>query len=63
MKGQSDELNASFGSDHSSVFRKASENITGMPSQKTSSETTKEQKSKEHIKLQFKLPFTEHVLL
>lgn len=29
LKGQSDELNRSFGSDHSSVFRKANEKITG----------------------------------
>lgn len=29
LKGQTDALNASFGSDHSSVFKKASENITG----------------------------------
>ena len=29
LKGQSDELSASFGSNHSSVFKKASRNITG----------------------------------
>ena len=38
LKGQSNDLNASFGSDHSSVFKKASDNITGAPSLMSSSE-------------------------
>ena len=29
LKGQTDELNASFGSDHSSVFKAANRNING----------------------------------
>lgn len=29
LKGQSNELNASFGSDHSKVFLKADENVNG----------------------------------
>ena len=69
MKGQSDELSASLGSDHCSVFKKANESITGgqqhSDRERTSSDrtNTRDAKSKEHIKLQFKLPFTEHLLL
>ena len=40
LKGQSNELNASFGSDHSSVFKKASEKITGVVSIPSSSDRT-----------------------
>ena len=40
LKGQTNELNASFGSDHSSVFKKATEKITGKVSIPSSSSRT-----------------------
>mmetsp|Transcript_33338 Transcript_33338/g.43906 ORF Transcript_33338/g.43906 Transcript_33338/m.43906 type:complete len:103 (+) Transcript_33338:1508-1816(+) len=58
LKGQSDELNASMGSDHSSIFRKANEKITGKLSIPSSREQQDDSSRtpREHIKLQFKMP-------
>ena len=38
LKGQTDELNASIGSDHSSIFKKANRNLTGKVSVPSSSD-------------------------
>ena len=57
LKGQSDELNASFGSNHSSVFRKANDKVTGKLSMPASSNKSAEREpdqhspSKEYLKL------------
>ena len=64
MKGQTDELNASFGSDYSKVFKKANDKVTGKFSIASSQRTdTKDAKQVSNIKLQFKMPFAEHQIL
>jgi len=67
LKGQTSDLLASFGSDHSSVFKKASENITGQVSIHSSSDrrTTSGDQQKElpHLKLQFKMPLVEGLIV
>ena len=65
LKGQSDELNASMGSDHSSIFRKANEKITGKLSMASSRERQEwELKSPtEHLKLQFKMPLAQNTIM
>ena len=62
LKGQSDELNASMGSDHSSVYRKANEKITGKLSIGSSSGDSPTLRKQSHIKLQFKTPLAESLI-
>ena len=71
LKGQKEDLNASFGSDHSSVFKKANENVSGKPSVPSNRANSQRPDTLEMLpnkplsplKLQFKTPLAESLIV
>ena len=65
LKGQTDELNASFGSDHSSVFKQANRNINGSMTKRSvaSSDGSQPTSPGKNLKLQFKMPLAENLIV
>ena len=70
LKGQSDDLNVSMGSNHSIIYAKAYESVTGKLSPPTSRaqsgtmlQKEKLPKSPQNLKLQFKMPIAQNLIV